>query len=821
MLFTVPFRALLDQFASDFGDLCKVGTGHNQKIDLDAKGFIAVTKSVHLLPNVTFEAVFVDEAHHPLPPGMPKYKHLYRFSATHTDEPHFRYTMEQAIDDGVLCDYDITVPAVTEHHAYVCLADLLLKQAGQFRRVLAYCNTVREAKKFRMVVEELGLAAWHINAATSRKGRMAAIEEFSGDLTKPVHVLVTVEVLGEGINIPNADTCMFVEPRHTYRSVIQAVGRVLRHHPGKTLAHIVYPDVPVPVKVDAREQSLSDRNDPHCARMRSVERHQWQHENVRASETIVEGTPVPMEQPSTGFTATSAGERSQTQSLSIQKSVAFAPPSNGQYGDVSKIAADKRLGERIPIGRDSGTKSLTSERLAEKARANREASADAAAKLDRKKAALDEFGFGSSLGLGSLHENPVLEASEKTLHLGPFKNTHQRASLSQETLKPFDKGDSDAICASWQQSLPVDDIGGAEAVARHGDQVIHGLVTLQGSHFKGSGPEAGEKGRQQRNRGLQLKPSAAVSGVDQLFSTQVERFLSLLVQADSRLVGSKVGHRIRLVDCRLSREGELGGWVEAVSRKLSAILHQRDPWEQQVQCVEDFAAENGRLPARTARTARTAGEQAERRLASWVSNQGNKVRGGQLQRSRVQRLLNSSSPLLQQRVEGWLLNDPDCSFRNWCVKLRQHVERYGKLPTAAGSLDDGLATWFKNQKSNGLVSNPCKREMLESVHPLVAERIAKWAETTYSIRLPVWYDRLEGLVNFVVATNRLPTRSKEPSLRAWLNAQLGRLGQLPEELVEQLRLSHPLIAAAVAERSAKECTTTGLLRRAVTTASHL
>ena len=100
-------------------------------------------------------------------PGMPKYKELYRFSATHTDEPDFRYTMGQAIDDGaVLCDYDITVPAVTEHHAYVCLADLLLKQAGRFRRVLAYCNTVAEAKKFQMVLEELGLAAWHINATT-------------------------------------------------------------------------------------------------------------------------------------------------------------------------------------------------------------------------------------------------------------------------------------------------------------------------------------------------------------------------------------------------------------------------------------------------------------------------------------------------------------------------------------------------------------------------------------------------------------------------------------------------------------------------------
>ena len=219
--------------------------GHNKKIDLDAKGFIAVTDSVHLLKKLKFDSIFVDEAHHALPSKMPQRAELYRFSATHNDEPDFRYTMGQAIEDGVLCDYDITVPALTAHHAYVCLGDLLLKQVGRFRRVLAYCNSVAEAKRFRMVLRELGLAAWHINGKTPLKKRQTEIAEFAGPLLKPVHVLVTVEVLGEGINIPNADTCMFVEPRNSYRSIIQAIGRVLRHHPAKTLAHIVLPAVAI------------------------------------------------------------------------------------------------------------------------------------------------------------------------------------------------------------------------------------------------------------------------------------------------------------------------------------------------------------------------------------------------------------------------------------------------------------------------------------------------------------------------------------------------------------------------------------------------
>ncbi|CAK9049148.1 unnamed protein product, partial [Durusdinium trenchii] len=173
VLITVPLRALLEQFAPDFPGFCKVGTGYNKQIDINAKGFIAVTDSVYLLKNLEFDAIFVDEAHHPLPTGMPKCEELYQLSATHKDEPDFRYTMGQAIEDGILSDYDITVPAISRHHSYVCLADLLLKQPRRFRRVLAYCNKVAEAKRFQMVLEELGLAAWHINAKTRPTIRQA------------------------------------------------------------------------------------------------------------------------------------------------------------------------------------------------------------------------------------------------------------------------------------------------------------------------------------------------------------------------------------------------------------------------------------------------------------------------------------------------------------------------------------------------------------------------------------------------------------------------------------------------------------------------
>ena len=237
---------LLEQFAEEMPGFCKVGTAYNDKIDFSCRGFISVTDSVQLLKNLTFEACFVDEAHHPLPPGMPSCKELFKFSATHKEDVDFRYSLGEAIEQGVLSDYDLTVPVTTEGHPYLCLANLLLSQAGRFRRVLAYCNSIAEAKRFRQVLETVGLAAWHINGETSSTVRDRVMGEFSDDLQKPVHVLVTVQVLGEGVNIRNADTCMFVEPRSSYVSIIQAIGRVLRPHPSKPLAHIVLPAIAMP-----------------------------------------------------------------------------------------------------------------------------------------------------------------------------------------------------------------------------------------------------------------------------------------------------------------------------------------------------------------------------------------------------------------------------------------------------------------------------------------------------------------------------------------------------------------------------------------------
>ena len=592
VLITVPLRALQDQFALDFPGFCKVGQGHNQKINFDTRGFIAVTKSVHLLQSLKFQAIFVDEAHHPLPSGMPKYKDLYRFSATHTDEPDFRYTMGQAIDEGVLCDYDITVPAVTEHHAYVCLADLLLKQAGRFRRVLAYCNSISEAKMFQMVLEELGLAAWHINAATSRKRRMAAIEEFSGDLTKPVHVMVSVEVLGEGINIPNADTCIFVEPRNSYRSVIQAIGRVLRHHPSKTLAHIVLPAVAVPAEEASWKDSRVSAAHPY---QRAVE--YW--------DTVMEWKPTPAEaqqedgpfsKDSSPMAAMARGEVGSSAvanslSLSLHKRMPRPVCSNNLGQDlVATTSASKLRESRAVTDRGSTIQSPRCERLADMGTPFQERPTNAAGvKKDRNEAFPCQFRLSSDLSPVDARSFP--KTSGRSFQVGPHTSAQLGGSVeTDEKLKPCamaSQNEDTLQSLAFQRPSDEASAGHAkshvvkgEATTSAGGGAVDQDETYSGPDIRKNSqeqekwqmmlvrqpdtgsipsthrlqdakPYSADQEGQSSERRAWLGSSTAVSGTaHELFSTQLERFLSLLVQADSRLLGSNVGHRIQLVDCR-------------------------------------------------------------------------------------------------------------------------------------------------------------------------------------------------------------------------------------------------------------------------------
>ena len=843
MLITVPSRALLDQFAADFPGFCKVGTDHNDKINFDAKGFIAVTNSVWLLQKLTFDVILVDEAHHPLPVGMPKCKEMYQFSATHTDEPKFRYRMGQAIEDGVLSDYDITVPVISQYHAYICLGDLLLKQAGRFRRVLAYCNTVAEAKHFRMVLEELGLAAWHINAHTKPKTRQAIMEEFSGELQKPVHILVTVEVLGEGINIPNADTCMFVQPRQSYRSIVQAFGRVLRHHPAKTVAHIILPAAVLPKLKSDNSSSVQVGGGQDVG-----DKDRLFYSNVslaslaQGSDTKDLGTPalsmpdndggqfvhssdkLDRERAKKNFNSTVDTFARSSLQLMEQEAAARQFQSNEEQEFIS--AAEVRHGNKVqaletPFWREYGQGQrpvpLPRSRICEEQqRKELTRNSNLVSSVDSlKRRGKDAAVNWAARGRAQL---PADSSMRPTSVISPNADTAPGTATAQRVHGPGATQISSKGCSNttWLQRTGLS-TGVHILRSSRGEETVQANWSISPIDKIRNGTDLATKlrydtmqvgPRRKQQARLTFGSTAGVSALNKKFENQLERFLEALVQADHRLIGAAAGQRIQVVDCSLGLEGELGlgEYTQEVYGRLNVVLSQADPWEARFRELEAFADEHGRLP-------RCLGDcsLAEKVLGNWLRNQGSRITKQTMPAHKLQKWLNSTSPIIRDRAQSWMTLDITRVFKWRCEELKQYIKKNDKLPSPKankrGTAPYRLATWFDSLRQEARYTDPKRRKILEEVHPLVSDRLQKWDRSPLRVHRSGWEDQLKKVVRGVYAHGRLPKMGSERASYTWLRTQINRClsGVLPPELAEQLHGSHSLIAAKVQHQRQFRC----------------
>ena len=764
----MPLLALLDQFAVDFPGFCKVGTGHNERIDFGARGFIAVRKSAHLLQKLTFDAVFVDEAHHPLPPKLPKRRELFQFSATlEQDEGiDFQYTMGKAIEDGVLCDYDITVPAVTAHHAYVCLADLLVKQAGRFRRVLAYCNTVAEAKRFQMVLEELGLGAWHMNAATGWKERKRVMDVFTGVLKKPVHVLVTVEVLGEGINIPNADTCMFVEPRNSYRSIIQAIGRVLRHHPDKPLGHIILPAVAVP-----------ERGPDHVPGAPSSTELKQQTENCKEQSLSQKTHGSLVELPGCPGGQVHSANVSLLESLETREAVRTRQ-STGVRDESSDANEDTVQGaETMGNGPVRGTELLHAPQ--ERQTPNNQRQGSVSSEKGQTKHKTFTRTAGSRAGAGAVAQSQMLLESPA---IGSSSRTHPLAYSGCQTVGRSQEGGR---------------VKSRNAEMNSGPQ---SHKTLEGKELETNVTDGNKMGTRY-NRRVKLQSLEGVGSSGQEYQSQLDRFLAQLMQADERLMGSNAGHRIQVVDCRIGVAGEVGtdAATTAIYGRLTALLMQTDPWEVRIESLEEFVRESQRLPSQRSM------DSFEASLGNWWSNQQKFLKLGRLRAQRLQRLQSTSVALIQQRVGKWLAGSTDAIFKQRCQDLRSHMQKHDQLPSRS-SLDPDirkLGDWLYNLRYSAPRSRVKDINLLKAMHPLV-KQLLEWDSRPRQVKQILWSRKLQELSAFVYQHGRLPsqyrTSKSESRPYKWLHYQRSRIrtGTLPEKFVAALQDAHPLISEAVA-----------------------
>ncbi|MFJ3941719.1 DEAD/DEAH box helicase [Streptomyces parvus] len=174
----------------------------------------------------------------------------------------YHLNLSDAIDLGLLADYQILVPVVTDadlrdwlatgagagvdglHLAGRQVAALRAIHDHKLRRILTFHHRVADARAFATTLTETAAALpehqrpqglwadWVSGSHTPQIRRRLLLEFTSHTSPDTPAVLSNARVLGEGIDVPDIDAVVFADPKNSPVDTVQAVGRALRQHPG-------------------------------------------------------------------------------------------------------------------------------------------------------------------------------------------------------------------------------------------------------------------------------------------------------------------------------------------------------------------------------------------------------------------------------------------------------------------------------------------------------------------------------------------------------------------------------------------------------------
>jgi superfamily II DNA or RNA helicase len=136
----------------------------------------------------------------------------------------------------------------------------------QDQQTLAILPSVATANTFLKHCLSRGISARLVDGSTVQDERDEAFQEFADETTR---MLISVDVLKEGFNAPNAQVLLMLQPTHQFRVYWQAIGRVKRPHPpqaeavvidcaGNLWRHLVHPDQDPPWEDVINDTTIED-----------------------------------------------------------------------------------------------------------------------------------------------------------------------------------------------------------------------------------------------------------------------------------------------------------------------------------------------------------------------------------------------------------------------------------------------------------------------------------------------------------------------------------------------------------------------------------
>ena len=209
-----------------------------------------------------FYQIFIDEAHNIKRPyiytddcdeeekpntykqkilSLSQYDNNIYMSATidkNNDFEYFYRDIRTMIDKGYLVDYQIHIPIFTDLVNDFSVCEYLIKN---YRSIIIYCSNRSHGLQVCQFMNDIMPGSTeYIDCKVLRKERKRIIAEFK---TGKTAFLVNVRVLTEGFNAPITNGVCFLHMPSNTKTEIQILGRALRLHKNKSIAHIIMPYV--------------------------------------------------------------------------------------------------------------------------------------------------------------------------------------------------------------------------------------------------------------------------------------------------------------------------------------------------------------------------------------------------------------------------------------------------------------------------------------------------------------------------------------------------------------------------------------------------
>lgn len=207
----------------------------------------------------------------------------------------YRIGFGEAVEKGLLTDYKVLVLGVSESQVATSFQNLLADESNELaiddvaklvgcwnglakrrsgeleasfgddlepmKRAVAFNRSIKDSQKIERefedlvrinlrnrenddLTDDLGVQVRHIDGgfnAQSRAELLNWLKQEPNEEGQICRILTNARCLTEGVDVPNLDAVLFLNPRNSMVDVIQAVGRVMRRAEGKKYGYIILP----------------------------------------------------------------------------------------------------------------------------------------------------------------------------------------------------------------------------------------------------------------------------------------------------------------------------------------------------------------------------------------------------------------------------------------------------------------------------------------------------------------------------------------------------------------------------------------------------